>query len=255
MAHVELAKAELSAIGQEIARAIGLAVGALSFVLLAFTMLVIGTSLFTAEWLLGSMGWGVLHGVLLFIGIAVALALSVVGMSPGRIGRSFVVALIIGVLASILFAFDLPNQAYTAIGDAVAPGIEAGVRPLVVGTVLWGIIGLLGGIGLAFRMRRRGGGADDPSQDGFQGGAILGGLLAGLLIGAFTSITFGVQPGIGVGMAIGYVAWIVLMGLDMSRTGIDVEALQARFTPTRTIETSKETLAWLQSKMPPGTGS
>ena len=34
--------------------------------------LVVGGSLFLAEWLLGSIGWGVLHGVLLFISIAIA---------------------------------------------------------------------------------------------------------------------------------------------------------------------------------------
>ena len=45
------------------------------------------------------------------------------------------------------------------------------------------------------------------------------------------------------------------MAADIARTGVDVEALQARFTPTRTIETSKETLAWLLSKMPHGSGS
>ena len=45
------------------------------------------------------------------------------------------------------------------------------------------------------------------------------------------------------------------MGADIARTGVDTDALEARFYPTQTIETSKETLAWLQSKMPPGTGS
>ena len=45
------------------------------------------------------------------------------------------------------------------------------------------------------------------------------------------------------------------MGLDVRRTGIDVEALKDRFTPTQTIKTSKETLEWLQKRMPPGIGS
>ena len=45
------------------------------------------------------------------------------------------------------------------------------------------------------------------------------------------------------------------MGVDVARTGIDVEALKIRFTPTQTIETSKETLEWLQKRMPPGIGS
>jgi hypothetical protein len=43
--------------------------------------------------------------------------------------------------------------------------------------------------------------------------------------------------------------------VDIARTGVDVDELKARFYPAQTIETSKETLAWLQSKMPPGIGS
>ena len=49
--------------------------------------------------------------------------------------------------------------------------------------------------------------------------------------------------------------YIGLMVLDVSRSGIDIEAFKARFYPTQTIETSKETLEWLKSKTPPGTGS
>ena len=45
------------------------------------------------------------------------------------------------------------------------------------------------------------------------------------------------------------------MVIDVAATGVDIDELKARFTPTQTIETSKETLEWLQSKMPPGTGS
>ena len=45
------------------------------------------------------------------------------------------------------------------------------------------------------------------------------------------------------------------MGVDVARTGIDIEALKARFYPNQTIDTSKETLEWLQKRMPPGIGS
>lgn len=245
MAHVDLAKAEFSAVGMEIARAAGLVALAIALVILALTLFVIGMSLFTAEWLLGSMGWGILHGVLLLVAIATAGVLAAVGMSAGRIARSFAVALLIGVFGAIVFALDLPNQLYTLIGDAILPGIEPGVRPLVVGTLLLGAVGLLAGIVVAVRV-----GGDGP-----RAAAVVGGALIGLVLGAFTSITFGVQPGVGIGLAIGYAAWTALMAADMARTGIDTEALKARFTPTRTIETSKETLEWLQSKMPPGTGS
>jgi hypothetical protein len=191
------------------------------------------------------MGWGVLHGVLMFAGSAVAAGLAVVGMSGTRILGAFAVALLIGVLSSIVFALDVPNQVYTIIGDAALGTVEPGVRPLVVGVIIGAIVGLLIGIGMAIRL----------TTVGQRLGALVGSALIGAAIGAFTAITFGPQVGVGIGSAIGWSAWIALMAIDMSRTGVDVEALKARYTPTRTIETSKETLAWLQSKMPPGTGS
>ena len=45
------------------------------------------------------------------------------------------------------------------------------------------------------------------------------------------------------------------MGADVAREGIEVGDLQERFYPTQTIETGKETLEWLQKRMPPGIGS
>jgi ribosomal protein L13E len=77
----------------------------------------------------------------------------------------------------------------------------------------------------------------------------------GVALGAFTSITFSPQVGAGIGITLGYLSWIGLMALDIRRTGIDVQALKDRFTPVQTIETSKETLEWLQKRMPPGIGS
>lgn len=245
IAHVDLAKAEFQAIGGEIARVAALGGIAFVVVLLAGILLVVGTALFTAEWLLGSMGWGILHGVLLFGGIATAAVLSAVGMSGRRIGGAFAVALILGIFTSVVFALNLPNQAYAAIGDAALPNVEPGVRPLVVGTLVGAAIGLLIGIALAIRLK----------SAGSRFGALIGLALFGAAIGAFTAITFGPQAGVGLGAAVGWASWIALMAIDISRTGIDAEALKARFYPHRTIETSKETLEWLQSKMPPGNGS
>jgi len=245
MAHVDLAKAELSAIGGEIARAAALGGIALAVVLLAGILFVVGMSLFLSEWLLGSMGWGILHGVLVFAGIATACALLIVGWTGGRIARWWVVALVIGILFSVIFALDLPNQLYTRIGDIGLTSVEPGVRPLVVGLAIWAIIGFFLGIAMALRL----------SSAGSRLGAIVGLTLAGAAFGAFTAMTFSVQVGVGIGAAVGWAAWIALMAADLSRTGIDQEALKARFTPTMTIETSKETLEWLQSKLPPGIGS
>jgi hypothetical protein len=245
VAHIDLAKAEFAAIGGQIARVAALIGIAVAVVLVALLLLVIGGSLFLADWLLGSMGWGILHGLLLFAAIAVACSLAAVGMSGARIGRAFLVGVVIAVAVAILLTLALPNRLYTSVGETVLPGVEPGVRPLVVGAVVWAVIGLLGGLVGALRVGGSGG----------RIGAIVGGIVLGALVGAVSSVDTGPQVGIGIGIAAGYLTWIGLMGLDMARTGIDVEALKARFYPTQTIETSKETLAWLQSKMPPGIGS
>jgi hypothetical protein len=186
------------------------------------------------------MGWGILHGVLLFIGLAIAAVLAGLGVGTDRIARAGLVAILVGILTSMVFAADLFNRAYTAIGELTALAVEPGVRPLVVGVIIWAVIGLLLGIGMAFKVR----GA------GARFAALIGLTLLGALIGAFTALTFGVQVGIALGIAAAYATWIGLMLLDVSRTGIDTDALQQRFLPTMTIETSKETLEWLRQRMP-----
>jgi hypothetical protein len=245
LAHVELAKAEAAAIGAEIAKVAAYVGIAIAVVLLAIILLVVGSSLFFGEWLLGSMGWGVLHGVLLLIAIAVGCSLATVGVSGTRLGRSVLAGIAVGVLIALILVFALPNRLYASIGEAVLPAVEPGVRPLVVGVAIWTIIGLVGGLIVALRLDEWGG----------RIGALLGGAAIGVIIGAVTAVDTGPQVGVGIGIAVGYLTLIGLMIADISRTGVDVEALQARFIPTRTIETSKETLEWLQSKMPPGIGS
>ena len=246
MAHVELARAEVGAIAGQVGRLAAL--GALAFVLVVFAVfiLVIGVSLFLGEWLLGSMGWGVLHGFLLFVSIALAAVLLAVGMSERRVIGALVVALMIGIVSSVVFGLALLNQLYTAIGDAAQTAVDPGIRPLVIGVLLGGLIGLVIGIITALRMSGSGGGR-------FVAWAGL--TVLGVAIGAFTAITFSPQVGVGIGIALGYLSWMALMALDISRTGIDVQGLKDRFTPVQTIETSKETLEWLQKRMPPGIGS
>jgi hypothetical protein len=242
MAHVDLAKAEASAIGGQIARTAALIGVAIGLLIMVAILLFVGSSLFLGEWLLGSIGWGVLHGVLAFVAIALACCLAAVGISGQRIARAFATAVIVGLIVGLLLAFQLPNRLYTWIGDQSGLAIEPAVRPLVVGLIVGAIVGLV--LGLAGAIR-----ASAP-----KGGASVGGLAAGLVVGAFTAITFEPRVGAGIGIAVGYVVWMVVMGADIARTGVDTDALKARFYPTQTIETSKETLEWLQKRMPPGIG-
>jgi hypothetical protein len=244
-AHIDLARAEVNAIKGEIARIAAFIGIAVAVTLLAVILAFVGTSLFLAEWLLGSMGWGVLHGVLLLASIAIACGLAAAGMSGARIGRAFIVGVLVAVGVAVLLTLALPNRLYTSIGESALPAVEPGVRPLVVGAAIWGIIGLIGGLVGALRV----------DGWGARFGSLLGGVLVGAAVGAVSAVNTGPQVGIGIGIAVGYLTWIGLMIADIARTGIDLDELKARFYPSQTIETSKETLAWLQSKMPPGTGS
>jgi hypothetical protein len=180
--------------------------------------------------------------VLAFVAVALACILLALSVSGRRLVGAFAVAVLVGIAVGVVLGLHLPNQAYTAIGDATLVGIEEGVRPLVIGMLVVGVLGLLLGLILAWRTKAS------------LGGAAVGGLVVGVLLGAFTAITFGPQPAAGVGIAVGYITWIALMAIDVSRTGIDAEALKARFYPAQTIDTSKETLEWLQKRMPPGIG-
>jgi hypothetical protein len=244
-AHLDLAKAELSAIAGRVGRIAALVALAIAVLILAALLATLGTALFLGEWLLGSLGWGVLHGVLFFVAIAVAALLGAVGVEGGRIGRSFLVALILAIVIGVTLGLEWPNQAYAALGESARLNIGEGDRPLVVGLLAGALVGVLIGFAAAVRIDSAGGRA----------GAIVGLAVLGALLGAFSAISFGPQVGAGVGITLGYLAWIVLMGVDIARRGVDLEDMKDRFYPTQTIDTGKETLEWLQKRMPPGIGS
>ena len=255
-AHVDLAKAELSQIGGAVAQMAALVGCAIVLLVLVGLMLVLGTSLFLGEWLFGSIGWGVLHASLFFTALAIMAVMVGLAFSPIRLFLWFLLAFLLGFLIALIFGFDVLNQVYATIGNAILPGVDAANRPLVTGVLLVGLIGLvlaliafLGVAGTrAFRER--------PGSAILQLVlALLVGFLYGAFIGALTSITFAWRPAFGLGLAIAYALWIVFLIVDLARTGIDEEALKERFYPGRTIETTKETLEWLQKRMPRENGS
>jgi hypothetical protein len=240
-AHIDLARAELEQITSEIARAAALGGLAAAVVLLAGLLLAIGGLLFLGEWIFGSIGWGLLLGVELLLAIAVTAVL--VALRVPGLGRDVVAAFAIGVLVALVLGFSLPNQAFAAIGDALALNVDPAVRPLVVGValfaLLFAIVGLVVGV-------RGGGGAGGAI------GGLLVGALAGVAFGAFLSITFGMRVGAALGFAAFFLAWPVLMGLRVQRQGIDTEALKARFYPGTTIDTTKESIEWMKARIPGG---
>jgi hypothetical protein len=246
VAHIDLAKAEGGAIAGQVGQVAALAGIAFIMVIFAIFLLVIGVSLSLGQVVLGSMGWGVIHGVLLFLALAMAAVLFALGVSGRRIGGALLVSIVVGLIVGVTFGLDLPNQAYRAIGEALGLAVDPGALPLAVGAGFGILVGLLFGAIVAVRMN---------GSTGGRIGVVIGFAVVGLALGAFTAIDFGPRVGAGIGIAVAYALWMVLMSMDVARTGIDVEALKLRFYPTQTIDTSKETLEWLQKRMPPGIGS
>jgi len=212
--------------------------------MLVALLVFIGGALFFAEWLLGSLGWGVLHGTILFTGLAFAAVIAILGFGAGRIAGWFGLALVLGIGIAIVLGSHVLNQLYAALGESVLPAADPGQRTILAGLVTGAlVIGVLSIIPAVLV-----GGAA-----GF--GVFLGGLAAGAALGAFTAITFDWQPAFGVGLTVAYLLWIVFLAIDLFRVGIDDEEIKARFYPNQTIDTTKETLEWLKRRMPRGNES
>ena len=169
-AHINLARTEASEIGAEIGRVALLAGVAFGALFVLGLLLPIGGLLFLADWLLGSIGWGVLLGPLMLLDVALIAGLVGLGVPGSRIGRDFLVAVFAAAVVTVLlFKF-------------------------VVGAQVAGALGLL---------------------------------------------TL-------------FITWPILLGFGVARNGIDTDALKARFYPSQTIETTKETIEWVRERTPLG---
>ncbi|HET9681122.1 MAG TPA: hypothetical protein VFP19_03715 [Candidatus Limnocylindrales bacterium] len=238
-AHLALARAEAGEIVDEVKRLVGLALGALAVVVMAALLLFIGGTLFLGEWLFGSIGWGVLLGVLLLVDLAVVLALLALDVPGRRLGRDVVVALVIGVVAGLVLGFDLTHRGWSSLGDQVIPSVDPAWRPTLIAVVALAIVGA--GLGFLFRIRSGGGAAI---------GAAIGAGILGVILGLITATSIPPQVGAALGFTAGLIAWPVLSGLGVARIGIDGEALKAKFMPDQSIEQAKETIEWVRARVP-----
>lgn len=236
-AHVDLAKAELSAIVADVklvAVQLGLALALLLYVGL---LVPVGSALFLGEWLFGSLGWGILHGTLFSIATGFVLILGALRVSPRYLAGSLLAAVLIGVAVGTVLGLALPNRAYATIGETVAAGVDPATQPLVVGVALWGTI--LAGAGLVLGARAGGAGR---TVGGLVAGAILG-----ALFGAFTAISFGLQVGAAIGVTVVPVAWPVIASLRLR--GYDWEGLKRRFTPQASMDAARESMDFVKARL------
>src|SRR4051794_29580445 len=131
-AHVDLAKAELGDIADAAKQAAILAGIAIAMGIFVGLLVGVGLPLFLGEWIFGSIGWGILLGVLLLGAIAVVAVVTALGPGVnGQVGPSFVVAAIVGVVAGVLFGLDATNRGWSLLADSVAGNLAADSRPLV----------------------------------------------------------------------------------------------------------------------------
>jgi hypothetical protein len=195
-------------------------------------------ALFMGEWIFGSMGWGILHGTLCSIATAVVLILSALRVSPRYLAAMLLVAVLVGIAVGTVLGFAWPNAAYVAIGTSLVPGVEAGIRPLLVGVALWAaLLGLLGVLA----------GARVGGAGGALGGLVAGALL-GVLAGAFTAISFSLQVGAALGISAALVAWPILAALALR--GYDPAELKRRFVPQASIDAARETMDYVKERLP-----
>ncbi|HYL40802.1 MAG TPA: hypothetical protein VET90_05790 [Candidatus Binatus sp.] len=238
-AHLALARAEAGEIVDEVKRLVGLALAAFAAVLLAAMLLFIGGTLFLGEWLFGSIGWGVLVGVLLLVDLAVVLALLALDVPARRLGRDVVVALVIGLVAGVVLGFDLTHRGWSSLGDQVLPTVDSAWRTTLTAVLALAILGAV--LGFLARVRSGGGAAI---------GGALGAAVLGVILGLITATSITPQVGAALGVTAGLIAWPILSGLGVARSGIDGEALKAKFTPDQSIEQAKETIEWVRARVP-----
>jgi hypothetical protein len=238
-AHVDLAKAELSEIVDEVKRMVALIGAAIGILVLAGLLFGIGLFLFLGEWLFGSIGWGVLLGTLLLVDIAIVAFLLALDVNGRRLGTAFLVGAIAGVVVGVVLALDLTHRGWTTLGDAVAAAYDPSTRTVLLAIGASAAVGAILGL-----LNRMAGGVSDAVA-GVVAGAVIGGV-----IGLVTVISVPPTVGAALGVLVLLVVWPILAARDLMRTGVDGEAIMKKFTPDETIGLTKETIEWVRARMP-----
>ena len=244
-AHVDLARTELSEIAGKVSRMVGLVGLAIALLLFALLLLSVGLPLFLGEWLFGSMGWGIIHGLLLAVGMAAMAIAAALGASGRGIWlpalSGVVVAIAVGLFLGSTLAFrgsaelaawgesnlriDLPSGWDILVAGAAGGALIGAVLLLVVGLVLRRSVRAVPGLLLD--------------------GAVVGGILGGI-VGA-AEYTW--QVGLAIGITMGLVIWLAATVAGM--TGLDPTTRFRGLTPTTTIDTARETWEWVRARIKP----
>ena len=233
-AHVALLRAELGDIASQIKMLLAFGSVALVLLLTMANMLYVGGFLFMGEWLFGSMGWGLAHGVLFALSLALVLVMAMVGGSVRAAIASVVVTVVLIVVVAVALGSNVVYNAAASISAQLPAPINSAPAAGMLGGLV--IVGLL----FALLLARVGG------RTGAIGGLVLGGLLGAILGLIVCSAPWTWPPAMGFAITIGLLAWpIINLALAWP---IDVGARFSRLQPKQTIETITETREWLTNQ-------
>jgi hypothetical protein len=237
-AHLDLLRAELSEIADELKRLVMLAGVAFALAVLLGLLGFIGGVLFLGEWLFGSIGWGVFDGSLLLVALLIGVGLVILGASGRQAGSTFLGGVIVAIVVAVVLtsnvirhgAADLATRLNLALDPAWAPVIVA----IVVGAIVVGIVLLI--VGAA----------------GAGGGGAVAGLIGGLILGALAGwltggIEFSAQGAAAIGVAAGAIAWSIFL-IAAGLPGLDPAARFGRLVPRRSYEAALETKSYLEQE-------
>jgi hypothetical protein len=233
-AHTALLRAELADIFAEL-KVLSIQAGiALGLALLMVNMLFVGGFLFLGEWLFGSLGWGLAHGALLAMALIVVVAMAMLGTGRGPVLGGLLLAAVATVGLALLLASNIAhNTAAYAAQQLSAPLDTAEAVSAIAGALVLGLL-------LAIVMARLGGAGGAVA--GLVVGAVLGAILGYLVGSAWT-----LAPAVAFAITIGLVLWPILV-VVLAWPNLDPAERFARLKPTQTIETTKETKAWLEKE-------
>lgn len=234
-AHVDLLKAEISEILSQLKLITAQAGCALVILLMTGTLLYVGGFLFLGEWLFGSIGWGLAHGVLFGVAMAVILGLAIMGATR----RAAFGSLFLAVLATVGLALLCgSNVAYNAASD-IATRMAFPFDSTVAVALLAGAV--IGAIVFALMLARLAG------RGGFIGGLVLGAIV-GLPIGWLIAASpWTWPPAIGFAITLGLILWPIF-DVVLALPGLDPAERFAKLAPRQSIEAAQETRAWLEEQ-------
>ncbi len=234
-AHLGLLRAELELTGKELAIIVGLAVGALAIAILVGILLYVGGFLFFGELLFGSMGWGIIHGTLIGAAVIVYVGLNLAGGEVRGYGWGALIGVIVTVALAILLLSNVGNESGEWVRRFLVEEFQTDDLPFgdewlvfLSGLVLGGLIGLAGGLIVAWR----------ASLDGrARLWAVVGLILTFALVGAiYLPTRYDAPDGVlGLAIMIGLIVWIATGAWLTARNGFDPEARYANLLPRESI--------------------